>query len=146
MKQPPPCITKWQMNCCKGFKMTVPERKYSFSSLPITKTLSDTLWPGKLTRNDDTIISLRSTGETDYHVAATILWCCPIFFRMFERGMKPDVNTVLFGQIMGMRDHISFSLGIQQLQDVNSTYIKLSLIFNNWNHCFLFQKTLFSAI
>ena len=51
-------------------------------------------------------------GETEYHVALIILWYWPLSFRMFERRMKPDVNTVLFGQIMGMRDHISFSLGV----------------------------------
>ena len=34
-----------------------------------------------------------------------------LLFRMYERNMTPDGNTVLFGQLMGMRDHISFSLG-----------------------------------
>ena len=34
-----------------------------------------------------------------------------LLLRMYERNMTPDGNTVLFGQLMGMRDHISFSLG-----------------------------------
>ena len=44
-----------------------------------------------------------------FHNFSSINWSC--LYRMNERNMAPDGNSILFGQLMGMRDHISFSLG-----------------------------------
>ena len=42
-----------------------------------------------------------------------------LLLRMYEINMTPDGNTVLFGQLMGMRDHISFSLGRVEVEFQN---------------------------
>ena len=46
-----------------------------------------------------------------------------MLFRMYESNMTPDGNTVLFGQLIGMRDYISFSLGI----------VKFNILHNHLN-------------